>query len=69
MGNSRIPVLLIHGADDSFVPVSMTYENYMACGGPKELLIIPGADHAMSYYLDRPRYEATVLRFWERFDR
>jgi len=67
--NSRIPVLLIHGADDSFVPVSMTYENYRACSGPKELLIIPEADHAMSYYLDRPRYEDMLRRFWNRHDR
>lgn len=67
--SSQIPVLLIHGADDSFVPVSMSYENYQACAGPKELLIIPGADHAMSYYVDRPRYESALLRFWERFDR
>ena len=67
--NTKIPVLLIHGADDTFVPVSMTYENYRACGGPKELLIVPGANHAMSYYVDRPRYEATLRSFWERHDR
>lgn len=63
-----VPVLFIHGADDHFVPVTMTYENYKACAGPKELLIVPGADHGMSYYLDRQRYEATVKRFWNRYD-
>ena len=42
----------------------MTYENYQACIGEKELLIIPGADHAMSYYTDTPRYENTVKNFW-----
>lgn len=50
MKENRIPVLFIHGDDDTFVPVTMTYENYKACTAPKELLIVPGADHAMSYY-------------------
>ncbi len=61
---NKIPVLFIHGAEDRFVPVTMTYENYQACTGEKELLIIPGADHAMSYYTDTQRYENTVKNFW-----
>lgn len=65
---NRIPVLFIHGADDRFVPVDMTFENFKACAGPKELLVIPGADHAMSYYADRQRYEAAVRTFWEQYD-
>jgi len=65
---NQIPVLFIHGADDRFVPVTMTYENYKACAGPKELLVIPGADHGMSYYVDRQRYEEALKSFWERYD-
>ena len=60
---NQIPVLLIHGTDDSFVPVEMTYENYKACAGPKKLLIVPGADHGMSYYVNRELYEKTVREF------
>ena len=30
----RIPVMLVHGADDHFVPLEMTYENYAACASP-----------------------------------
>jgi pimeloyl-ACP methyl ester carboxylesterase len=67
--STHIPVLLIHGTDDSFVPVSMTYENYKACAGPKELLVVPGADHGMSYFVDRRRYEETLKAFWNRFDK
>jgi len=59
-----IPVLFIHGADDSFVPVSMTYENYRACSAPKELLIVPGAEHGMSYIVEQEKYEDTVCSFW-----
>lgn len=65
---NRIPVLLIHGAEDSFVPVSMSYENFHACAGPKELLVVPGADHGMSYFVDPDRYEKTILIFWEKYD-
>ena len=66
--NTDIPVLFIHGSDDSFVPVEMTYENYKACASPKRLLIVPGADHAMSYYVNRKGYEKAVLDFWNEFD-
>lgn len=30
----------------------MTYENYKACAGPKQLLIVPGAEHGMRYCAD-----------------
>ncbi len=61
---SKVPVLLIHGTDDTFVPVEMSYENYKACAGPKKLLVVPGADHGMSYYTARGEYEKTVKEFW-----
>ena len=61
-------MLLIHGTGDHFVPVEMTYENYLACGGPRRLLIVPGADHGMSYFTDPERYTAAVLAFWKDFD-
>lgn len=65
---NKRPVLFIHGSADSVVPVDMTYENYRACAGPKEILIVPGADHGMSYYLDKPRYEAALKSFWAKYD-
>lgn len=65
---SRVPVLLIHGTDDHFVPVQMTYENYKACTAPKQLFVVPGADHGMSYYIDRQGYEAAMRGFWNDFD-
>lgn len=61
----KIPVLLIHGTADRFVPVEMTYRNYQACAAPKYLLIVPGAEHGMSYFLEKDRYEQAVLNFWK----
>ena len=57
-------MLFIHGTDDQFVPVEMTYENYKACNGPKRLLIVPGADHGMSYVVDQTGYQAEMMDFW-----
>ncbi len=63
---TNIPVLFIHGAHDKFVPVSMTYENYLACNSKKYLLIVPGAGHGRSYLVDKEKYERTVLDFWNK---
>lgn len=65
---TTIPVLFIHGTDDRFVPVEMTYENYKACASEKRLLIVPGAEHGMSYFTERVRYEEAVIAFWNDFD-
>lgn len=66
--NSHIPVMFIHGANDHFVPVEMTFENYAACAAPKQLLIVPGADHGMSYYVEPDKYEALAKEFWAKYD-
>lgn len=61
---AKVPVLLIHGTDDNFVPVSMAYENYKACASPKRIFVVPGADHGMSYYINREGYENEMRSFW-----
>lgn len=67
MQNTKIPILFIHGTDDTFVPVQMTYENYQACRAPKELLIVPGAIHGQSYFMEKEKYEAATRSFWQRY--
>ena len=64
----RVPVLFVHGAADKFVPVSMTYQNYLACRSEKRLVIVPGADHGMSYFVERERYEKEMLDFFAHCD-
>jgi len=68
MAECEVPVLFVHGTDDSFVPISMTYENYKACAAPKRLLVVPGAEHATSWLTDRQAYEKALTEFWESFD-
>ncbi len=68
MATNKVPVLFVHGSDDSFVPVEMTYENYKACIAPKRLLIVPGAEHGMSYAVDKDGYEKVAKQFWADFE-
>lgn len=69
LNEAKVPVAFVHGSDDRFVPVSMTYKNYKTCSSPKELLIVPGADHGQSYYTEREKYEAFTRAFWEKYDK
>ncbi len=41
----KIPILLIHGAEDSTVPAFMSRQLYNAAPKPKEIIIVPGANH------------------------
>ena len=64
----KVPVLFIHGTDDHFVPIEMTYENYKACASERRLFIVPGAEHGMSYAVDKDGYEKATKQFWADFD-
>lgn len=61
--NCDLPVLLIHGREDDFVPPRFSAENYRACRGKKELHIVPGAKHGTSYMVDLNRCQAALERF------
>ena len=61
--NSKIPILLIHGADDNFVPADMSAK--IAEANPEMITryTFPGADHALSYMVDTTRYRKLVTEF------
>lgn len=61
--NTKIPILLVHGQDDLFVPCSMSREIYEACAGPKFFYTIPEAGHGLSYLVDPEKYEGAVSEF------
>jgi len=62
---TRYPILFIHGTGDSFVPCRMSQEACDACRSEKRLVLVEGADHAMSYLRDRPRVQAALETFFE----
>jgi len=63
--NARIPVLMIHGLSDDFVPSHMTQQGYDACTGSKGLLLVEGAGHGTSFLVDKEAYTKHVISFLE----
>ena len=64
--STKLPILLLHGEADTFVPCDMSRDIYEACASDKELETFPGATHGMCYLQDPQRYEATVRAFLDR---
>lgn len=64
--NAKLPVLMIHGLDDDFVPCYMTQEGYDVCTGDKELLMVENAGHGMSFLVDKEAYTMQVISFLEK---
>lgn len=60
---AKIPILLIHGDADPFVPCRMCDEIYENCASEKKKLIIKGASHAECYYKDTAAYEKALNEF------
>ena len=64
VAQSNTPTLFIHGTADDFVPAPMVHELYEAHPTEeKELLIIEGAGHSDSKYLEPELYYDTVFSF------
>ncbi len=61
----KTPVLIIHGEADENIPVENAKLIYAAAGGPKKLLLIPGAGHVEALSTDTKTYEKEVLDFFE----
>ncbi len=63
--HTRVPILLIHGEEDRFVPVEMSREIAAANPSMVRLITFPGAGHGLSYMTDRERYERELRAFLE----
>ena len=61
--HTHIPILLIHGEDDRFVPCDMSREIFGACAGEKNRITFPGAGHGLSYIVDTETYSDAVSCF------
>ena len=61
----KIPLLLIHGTKDGFVPAEMSEKVMKACEGECTLLKVEGANHGLSYYKDTKSYKEALYRFSE----
>ena len=65
---ASLPMLFIHGEEDTFVPYSMLDVVYGACASAeKEKLSVPGAAHARSVDAEPELYWTTVTAFLEKY--
>lgn len=64
---SNTPIFIIHGDTDSYNPTYMANEIFEAIPGEKELWLVPGAEHGMSYYMDSNAYNTKVKDFYSRY--
>ena len=63
--HTPVPILIIHGEDDRFVPAYMSEP--MAAANPARVtrFTFPDAGHGMSYLVDTPRYQKLTKEFIE----
>lgn len=60
---NRLPILMIHGDADKFVPYSMLEPLFEVALEPKFKYVVSGARHGESYFIDPKKYQAVVSDF------
>jgi len=64
--NSSLPILLVHGEADGFVPCSMSRQVYEASGDRGTLVLVKDARHGMSYPVEPERCARELKAFIDR---
>lgn len=64
--HTKVPILLIHGEADNFVPCDMSREMQKSNPAMITLVTVPGAGHGLAYMVNPPRYEAAVEEFMKK---
>lgn len=64
--NAKVPILLIHGESDGFVPCNMSGEIQRSNPMLVHRCTFPGADHGISFLVDPDRYRHIVREFCDK---
>ncbi len=68
VSKSKTPILFIHGDSDDFVPTEMVYKLFDATNSNlRQLYIVKGAGHALSYPIAGVEYERTLTNFLNKY--
>lgn len=67
LSKAKVPILFIHGDQDTFVPTSMLDVVYESCASQKQKLLIEGARHAESAYVNPELYWSTIYEFLSKY--
>lgn len=61
---ARVPVIFIHGEEDSYVPYEMSISLFDACGSKiKKIVTIPRAKHGVSFPTNKEMYLSALREF------
>lgn len=63
VARTSLPILLIHGTADRFVPCEMSKRAYDACVSEKQLLLVDGAGHGASFLVNRAACQEAIEAF------
>ena len=66
--HNKLPILFIHGEEDTYVLPENTVMNYSLCSAPKELVLVPEARHLCSSYEAPELYKKKLDSFFEKYD-
>lgn len=64
MDTCTVPVIFFHGEEDDFVPCEMSRVNFEACKTRKQLVLVPGAGHGLSFPAAPEVYLAELEKFF-----
>lgn len=62
-----VPMLFVHGKNDTFVKYEMVHKLFDACTAEKDILTVEGAGHTQSYVKNTAEYEKKVIEFTEKY--
>lgn len=63
LAENQLPIIMIHGKEDNFVPCYMTQQGFDRCTGDKKLLLAEGAGHGLSFLYATQEYIQMVKQF------
>lgn len=64
---AKVPILYLHGEEDSFVPTDMAYELYENTNCEAEIMTFPGASHGEAYVIHKDNYLQTLHQFLNKY--
>ena len=60
---SKAKIMIIHGEDDTLVPYRFSYRIKEENPDKVRYELFPGAEHGISYLIDKPRYQRVIKEF------
>jgi alpha-beta hydrolase superfamily lysophospholipase len=66
IGRVEVPVLIVHGSEDRYVPAHLSEKLYAAAQGRKKLLVVAGATHNNSMRIGEDSYRSALAELFGR---